>query len=174
MLCSLHTRYETVAKMKKRIFYSVLFILIVCLAGSFFVLWKANKPEHDLREKAEELALETKTLAVIDDSYAYNGSKPYITVIGKDEYGKQKAIFVPITMKEDAMQEIYLDEGISEEQAIQTVAKQANIKEIFYTKLGYEEAGPVWEITYKNEQDKINYVYILFEDGLWWKRILNL
>lgn len=44
----------------------------------------------------------------------------------------------------------------------------------FTQKLGYEEVGPVWEITYTNSDDKLNYVYIIFEDGQWWKRILNL
>ncbi|WP_449441706.1 hypothetical protein [Ureibacillus acetophenoni] len=34
-----------------------------------------------------------------------------------------------------------------------------------HTKLGYEEAGVVWEITYTNEAEKLNYVYILFENG---------
>ena len=34
--------------------------------------------------------------------------------------------------------------------------------------------GAVWEIIYLNDADKLNYVYILFEDGQWWKRILNL
>ena len=160
--------------MKKRILYSTLFIFIACLAISVFVLWKASKPEYDIRKDAEAFALETKALAVVKDSYAYNGNNPYVTVLGVDEYGEEKAIFVPITLKEDAMQEVFLTDGITKEQAIAVLTNEVNVKEILHTKLGYEEAGAVWEITYKSKQDKLNYVYVLFEDGQWWKRILNL
>ena len=162
--------------MKKRLLYSVLFIFIACLAISFFVLWKASKPEYDIRKDAEAFALETKALAIVNDSYAYNGNNPYVTVLGLDEYGEEKAVFVPITLKKDAMQEVFLADGITKEQAIAVLTNEVrvNVKEILHTKLGYEEAGAVWEITYKSKQDKLNYVYILFEDGQWWKRILNL
>jgi uncharacterized protein YpmB len=160
--------------MKKRLLYSGLFIFIACLAISVFVLWKASKPENDIRKDAEAFALETKALAVVYDSYAYNGNNPYVTILGVDEYGKEKAIFVPITLKEDAMQEVFLADGITKEQAIAVLTNEVNVKEILHTKLGYEEAGAVWEITYKSKQDKLNYVYVLFEDGQWWKRILNL
>ena len=160
--------------MKKRLIYSVLFIFIVGLALSFFVLWKANKPENDVRKDAEALALETKALAIVKESYGYNGNKPYITVFGVDEYGESKAVFVPVTMKKDAIQEVFLKDGISEKEAIKVLTDEVSVKEILHTKLGYEEAGAVWEITYKNKQGKLNYVYVLFKDGQWWKRILNL
>ena len=52
--------------------------------------------------------------------------------------------------------------------------KDTSAKEILHTKLGFEEPGAVWEITYISDSGKLNYVYLLFEDGNWWKRILNL
>lgn len=72
------------------------------------------------------------------------------------------------------IQEVYLQDGITEEQALSVLNNKEEVKEILHTKLGYEEVGAVWEITYTNESDELNYVYILFEDGQWWKRILNL
>ena len=72
------------------------------------------------------------------------------------------------------MQEVFLADGITKEQAIAVLTNEVNVKEILHTKLGYEEAGAVWEITYKSESGTLNYVYLLFEDGQWWKRILNL
>ena len=138
------------------------------------MLWKASKPENDIRKDAEAFALETKALAIVNDSYSYNGNSPYVTVFGVDEYGEEKAIFVPITLKEDTMQEVFLADGITKDQAIAVLKNEVNVKEILHTKLGYEEAGAVWEITYKSKQGKLNYVYVLFEDGQWWKRILNL
>lgn len=160
--------------MKKRLIYSVVLLLVASLAISIFVLWKAGKPSNDIRKDAEELVLDTKHLAVVKDSYTYNGSKPYITVIGLDEYGDEKAVFVPITLDAELIQEVFLGKGISKQQALSVLSSEVNVKEILHTKLGFEEAGAVWEITYLNQSDKLNYVYILFEDGKWWKRILNL
>ena len=160
--------------MKKRLIYSVVLLLVASLAISIFVLWKAGKPTNDIRKDAEQLVLDSKNLAVVKDSYTYNGSKPYITVTGLDEYGNEKAVFVPITLDAELIQEVFLEKGISKQQALSVLSSEVNVKEILHTKLGFEEAGAVWEITYINQSDKLNYVYILFEDGKWWKRILNL
>lgn len=160
--------------MKNWIIFIVVFILSLTLAISIIVLWKANAPIGKIEKQASELALTSKSLAIVSDSYVYNGNKPYVTVFGVDEYGKEKAIFVPITLEEKAIQEVFLEDGITNEQALSVLSEQKDIKEILHTKLGYEEVGPVWEITYTNDSEKLNYVYILFENGQWWKRILNL
>jgi uncharacterized protein YpmB len=67
-----------------------------------------------------------------------------------------------------------LQDGITREKALSVIDDEKDVKKVLHTKLGYEEAGVVWEITYTNNADNLNYVYILFEDGQWWKRILNL
>lgn len=160
--------------MKNWLIFGAVFILSLSLVISILVLWKADAPFNEMEQKAEQLALDTKALAVVSESYVYNGNKPYITVFGVDEYGKEKAIFVPISLEENSMQEVFLQNGITEEQALSVLSKETLVKEILHTKLGYEDAGAVWEITYINDADKLSYVYILFEDGQWWKRILNL
>ena len=153
--------------MKNWLIFGVIFIASLTLAITSLVLWKADAPFNDMEQQAEELALSSKSLAVVSDSYIYNGNKPYITVFGVDEYGKEKAIFVPISLEEDLIQEVFLQDGITAEQALSVVSNEKNVKEILHTKLGYEEAGAVWEVVYINEAEKLNYVYILFEDGQW-------
>lgn len=160
--------------MKNWIIFSIVFILSLSLVISVFVLWKANAPFVDIEQKAEALALDTKALAVVEDSYVYNGNKPYVTVFGVDEYGKEKAIFVPMSLDENSMQEVFLAEGITEADALDRFRNETAVKEILHTKLGFEKAGAVWEITYISTSGSLNYVYLLHEDGQWWKRILNL
>ncbi|WP_449441709.1 cell wall elongation regulator TseB-like domain-containing protein [Ureibacillus acetophenoni] len=50
---------------------------------------------------------------MVTDSYIYNGNKPYVTVFGEDEEGNEKAVFVPISLEEKSIQEVYLQDGIS-------------------------------------------------------------
>ena len=160
--------------MKNWIIFGVVFIVSLVLVITSFVLWKADAPFDEMEQQAEDLAITSKSLAVVSDSYVYNSNKPYVTVFGVDEYGKEKAIFVPVSMEEDLIQEVFLQDGITEEQALSVVSDETDVKEILHVKLGYEDVGAVWEITYLNDADKLNYRYILFEDGQWWKRISNL
>ena len=160
-------------QIKNWVVFIILFILSVSLVISILVLSNAMAPIKDIEQKAEELAISSNSLSTVTDSYIYNGNKPYVTVFGEDEEGNEKAVFVPISLEEKSIQEVYLQDGISKEEAL-SVINQEDVKKILHTKLGYEEAGVVWEITYTNEAEKLNYVYILFENGQWWKRILNL
>lgn len=161
-------------RMKNWLIFGVVFILSLSLVISVLVIWKADAPFSEMEQQAESLALETKALTSITKSYVYNGNKPYITVIGLDENGKEKAVFVPINMDEKSMQSVLLGTGVTEQQVMEVLQRETTVKEILHVKLGFEEPGVVWEATYISDTDKLNYVYILFEDGQWWKRILNL
>lgn len=160
--------------MKNWLIFGVVFILSLSLVISVLVFWKSDAPFSEMEQQAESLALETKALATVSSSYVYHGNKPYITVFGLDENGREKAVFVPINMDERSMQQVLLETGVSEQQAIDVLQQEASVEKILHVKLGFEEPGVVWEITYISDTDKLNYVYILFEDGQWWKRILNL
>jgi uncharacterized protein YpmB len=160
--------------MKNWIIFTTVLIVSLSLVISVLVIWKADAPYNNMENKAEALALETKALAIVSDSYVYHGNKPYVTVFGVDEYGKEKAVFVPMSLEENSMQEVFLEDGITEDQALKLFRKDTPAKKILHTKLGFEEPGAVWEITYKSESGSLNYVYLVFEDGQWWKRILNL
>lgn len=160
--------------MKNWLIFGVVFVLSLSLVISVLVFWKADEPYSEMEQQAESFALEKKALVSITNSYVYNGNKPYITVFGIDENGKGKAVFVPINMDEKSMQHVLLETGVTEQQAIDVLQREAAVNEILHVKLGFEEPGVVWEIAYISDTDKLNYVYVLFEDGQWWKRILNL
>lgn len=160
--------------MKNWIIFISVFIVSLALVISVLVIWKSNKPFKDMEVQAEKLAVSSGSLAEVSDSYVYNGNKPYVTVFGVDDEGNEKAIFVPVSLEENSIQEVFLQDGVTKEQALSVLNSEEEVNQILQTKLGYEEVGPVWEITYTNNSKKLNYVYILFEDGQWWKRILNL
>lgn len=160
--------------MKNWILFGAMFVASIAMLMTVLVLWKAGAPFTKIEKQAEELALSTGKLMHVKESYTYNGNNPYVTVIGTDEAGKEKALFVPVNLDEDFIQQTLLEDGITEQEALSVLASETKVSEILHTKLGFEEAGVVWEISYINDKDDLNYVYILFEDGQWWKRILNL
>lgn len=160
--------------MKNWIIFGVTFVASLVVVITVLVLWVAASPFSDIKKQAEQLVLDTNKISSVTDSYVYNGNNPYVTVFGVDENGVDKALFVPINLDEKLIQEINVDDGITKEQALSVLNDEAQVKEVLHTKLGFEEVGAVWEITYVNESNNLSYVYILFEDGQWWKRILNL
>jgi len=160
--------------MKNWIIFISVFIVSLALVISILVIWKSDEPFDEIEEKAEKLAISSNSLAVVSDSYVYNGNKPYVTVFGEDEDGNEKAVFVPISLEEKSIQEVLLKDGVTKEQALSVLNSEEKVNEVLHVKLGYEEVGAVWEITYTSGDEKLNYVYIIFEDGQWWKRILNL
>ncbi|MBB5147653.1 MULTISPECIES: cell wall elongation regulator TseB-like domain-containing protein [Ureibacillus] len=159
--------------MKNWIIFITSFMLILTIGISVLVFWKASSPFVKIEKQAVELAISSNSIKAATDAYVYNGNKPYVTVFGVDEKGEEKAVFVPITLDDKSIQIVSLKDGITEDEAKSFLDEQ-NVKQVLHTKLGYEEPGAVWEIAYINKSDKLNYVYILFEDGQWWKRILNL
>lgn len=160
--------------MKKWITFIVVFILSLTICISLFVLWQAGKPFSNEKELAKEIALRENKLAQVSSAEVYSGTQSFVTVIGIDENGDDKAVFIPNSDQEVPIEEVFLKDGITEEQALQVVQDEFQIKQILHTKLGWEETNAVWEITFLNENDKLNYVYVMFENGKWWKRILNL
>lgn len=160
--------------MKSWIIFISVFIISLSLCISLFVIWKAGQPFTNVNEKAEQLAVSEGNLKEVSDSKVYSGSTIYITVRGKDENGEEKAVFIPTNPENEVIEEVLLKNGISKQQALSVVQDEFEVKEVLHTKLGWEQDTAVWEITFLNQNDKLNYVYLLFENGKWWKRILNL
>lgn len=160
--------------MKNWIIFGITFLASLVIVLAVGILWFTATPFIDVQKKAEQLVLNSKLLVEVEESYVYNGKNPYVTVFGKDENGEEKALFVPVNMKEEFIQTVNMTDGVTEQQALSTLNDEADVQDILHTKLGFESVGAVWEIAYVNEQNTLNYEYILFEDGQWWKRILNL
>ncbi|WP_075617701.1 DUF5590 domain-containing protein [Paenisporosarcina indica] len=161
--------------MKKWVIFISVFIISLSLVISIFVIWTAGQPFKDVKDKAEQIAISENKLVQVTDSEVFNGKHTYTTVSGKDENGIEKVVFIPTTNnKELIIEEVQMKDGISKNQAIKIVQDEFKVKKVLHTKLGWEQDNAIWEITFLNENDKLNYVYLLFENGKWWKRILNL
>lgn len=160
--------------MKNWITFISVFFVSLALVITVLVLWKANTPFAEIEQQAEQLVVNEKLLVQVTDSYTYNGRQSYVTVFGVDENGKGKAIFVPTSLEVDFIQEVLLEDGITEEQALDVLNSEEEVEQLLHAKLGFEEPGAVWEFTYLDAKNQLNYAYVQHKDGEWWKRILNL
>ncbi|WP_391209019.1 DUF5590 domain-containing protein [Psychrobacillus sp. L4] len=160
--------------LKRWILFIVTFLIGLTLILSLLIYFQAKAPFKAASDDAETYVLHNNLLSQINDSYVYNSNISYHTVIGKTAKGEVKAFFIPEKKTDDPIMEVNFKDGITKEQAKELAKKDEKISKLLHVKLGVEEVGPVWEISFINKDNKLSYVYLLFDNGDWWKRISNL
>ena len=160
--------------LKRWLLFIVIFTISLTAILSILIYTQAREPYKEALTSAESYTLKNNLLETIDESYVYNSTDSYQTIIGDTKDGSKKAFFIPLKANEEPIMEVSFEEGISKEEAISIVLDGEQESKVLHAKLGVEEVGPVWEITFVNSKDNLNYVYLLFDNGDWWKRISNL
>ncbi|MDN7241085.1 DUF5590 domain-containing protein [Planococcus sp. N028] len=158
--------------MKQWITFILGFLSFLAVVLMIVIIVVGNKPFSAVEKQAIDRVESENLLSEIDRAYVYSNKQTSVTVIGTDAEGKAKAAFVPA--ENDKIETINLEDKVTAQEARGIALKEMKVKDILHTKLGMESEGPVWEIAFINEEDQLNYVYILAKDGTWWKRILNL
>ena len=159
---------------KRWIIFLSVFALSLTAIITLLIYFQAKQPFKEASETAESYLVQNNLIEKVVESYPYNSTNRYHTVVGITSEGEEKAFFVPSKDTEETIMEINLADGISKEDAISIAMAEVQGGKLLHAKLGVEEVGPVWEIAYVNQSDNLNYVYLLFENGDWWKRISNL
>lgn len=149
------------------------FLLALSLIIIVIVFYNANRPFSDVQQTAETAALQADALNSVERTEIYNGSVSMVTVFGKDDEGNEKAVFIEGKTGE-ILDEVEMQDGIDAQAAIKAVRAELSVEKVLHVVLGLEDGQPVWEVAFKGENGKLNYVYVFFENGEWWKRILNL
>ena len=159
--------------MKKWIL-SVLVVAVVFICSAMGILYTVAKNPQDTEfERVSKLVQDQELIDEVETVYSYNSVKSYIAVIGTTAEQEPVAYLVDKENYQSAF-EVRLSTGVTQEYAEDLVKENQAVKEILYTKLGYEEVGPVWEVTFVNEDNALSYTYVNFITGEWWKRISNL
>jgi uncharacterized protein YpmB len=157
--------------MKKTIFFAVV-ATIVIVGAMIAVFLNARSPVNEKAEVALQRAETETDLASTEDVSLYNGKKSYLVITGENTSGEKIIIWVP-EKDEEIIVKKWAD-GISKEAAINKLNGENDVNEILSVKLGMESVGPVWEMTYLDDNEHLNYYYLLFETGEWWRKIENL
>lgn len=150
-------------------------VFLVALATVIVVTiyFNANKPISAATDLATNAAVQSGQLVSAHTAQPYNGTESQVTIFGVNHEGEEVAVFVNDATEKD-FQEVKMEDGITAKQAIGVVQQEHKVKKILHVSLGMEEEEPVWEVAFKGDDNKLNYVYVFFENGQWWKRILNL
>ncbi|MDQ0213664.1 uncharacterized protein YpmB [Oikeobacillus pervagus] len=158
--------------MKKWIFsLSLLFIFVIGFFVHVYV--EAQSPYKKAKQNALKMAKDEAGIISVVDFYIYNSNQSYEVVVGKTKKKKTLAVWIPEKKNADTIVIDY-SKGISKKEAIQKLQTEEHPREIISVRLGMEKVGPIWELAYLDRDDHLNYYYLLFENGKWWKKINNI
>lgn len=149
------------------------FLLTLFVTIAIIVFYQAEKPFANMRETAMEAAVKEGKLEKAERAEIYHGSASVVSVYGTDEEGKGRIVLVDEETGE-IIRAVNPGKGITKQEAADIVKKEGGVKKILHTILGSQKDTLFWEVTYQGEDDSLNYVYLHFEDGRWWKRIMRL
>lgn len=169
-------RNEDVVNMRTnfRKWLLIIGIPVLIVAITMIILYNnAQKPYEKAKETAVGQLLEKASLSQIDDVYVYNGTKAYYTGTGKDEGGKDVAVWLEQNGKSDPIIRP-LKGSVTEEEARALFREEAGDADILSLTLGLEGKTPVWLFTFENKNGLMNYYYLSFTDGTWWKKVENI
>lgn len=164
---------QVVTIMKKWVIGLSIILLLSILLGFVYIYYSAQKPLNEIKQTAYATAKEIAGIVDVIDFYLYTGSSTYYTVIGEDESGEQLVVWIPENSENDTVIK-KLSDGISKEKAIELLYEHENPKKLLSVRLGMEKDLAIWELTYLDYDSKLNYYYIHFDTGKWWRKIENL
>lgn len=150
-----------------------LFFLIIFIISGFctYLYISTTKPMELDKITATEIAMTETKLMTMEDFSVYNGKESYYVVKGKNNLDVD--IFVLINKTTQKVVVKQARHGISSKEALQVIFP-TNPPNNAKVQLGIENNIVLWEITYLNEAEKLNYYYIDFETGELLKKIENL
>lgn len=154
-------------------FFSIFFVILAVVLTAIITIM-AYYPFNKATKEAEKVVQSEQLLSNITSSYVYSSKVSYVTVFGENDKEQQAAVFVNQGDPKAEKQQIVLADGITEAEAIKTATEGLKVKTVLHAKLGIEKPGVVWEVSFKDDKDQLNYVYVLFETGQWWKKVTNL
>ncbi|MBN8190715.1 DUF5590 domain-containing protein [Bacillus sp. NTK074B] len=158
--------------MKKVITIVVVLFIVIGVTSSVLIYQISRDPLDQEADMALKRVADETAIVKVENTSFYNGSKSYVVVTGENNTKEKLIAWVP-KKKGDIVEKKWAD-GITKDQAINKLKDEKKPKELLSVRLGYESVGPVWEMTYLDQQDNLNYYYLLFSTGEWWRKIENL
>lgn len=172
----------------------ILFLAFTAATAVFllFLYFSASSPIEERQLLAEEAALEEFDLSEISDISFFHGTVSYQVIDGVNSEGEEIYLWMPEVIEEPEEEPIdelneadeleseedppaeplirLHTEGITEEEALETLHADADIAEVRSVRLGVIQASPVYEINYRDTSGRFGFYYLAFEDGQYLRR----
>lgn len=140
----------------------IIFLLAVIVTGSI-VYMNATRPMRQAEEEATKIAKKYAKMDEVDEFYWFNRDKTYFSLVGKNTSDQDVAVIIP--KSGEKVKILDPNDGLTEEEAMATVAKSSPDLDLKKANLGMYKDKPVWEVVGVTDDGTLTYTIINFEDG---------
>jgi uncharacterized protein YpmB len=148
----------------------ILFIIVVSIILGWGSIHLYANVRETIEKSESEALIYLKENAEVNDVRSvnfYHGSESYSVFEGTNE--AKEAIYIWVENSLDNHIVKAKDSGLAFEEVLLYAKEELKPKEIISIKLGIENLIPLYEIIYKDQQDRYSYYYISFKDGTYLK-----
>lgn len=154
--------------MKKWI-WAVIIALFAFIIWQGWTLYDGIMTSHaETKNQAATKAKKQYDLNKVLKVSEYHGSHAYHVV---KAIKKNKKVFIWIPDGKGKSFVKAADKGWSKHKVKKYVKKKLQPKQIIDIHLGVEDEIPLWEVIYKDENNRYTFYYLRFKDGVWYKKI---
>lgn len=149
-------------------------VFTALIIGGLRLFRESTTPLYQAKAETTTYVQSHSNITEVNDFYWMNtDEETYYSVSGLNpEVGYQLAI---VRQSDGAMEVFNFDDIITEYDAYYQALDEIAPGEILNMRAGFiDEAVPVWEVSFKDEQGQMGYYYIHLETGEWLRTISNL
>lgn len=156
----------------KKIVIGLVIVMSMLIVGS--VLLYRQSTQSFSRAKADTIAFvsERTNLSEVDDFFWFNAEETYFTVTGTNEDGEARIYIVQ--QQGGQILTLPAESTVSKQQAIQQTREAREPQKILNARIGMLDDTPIWEVSYRNDNDRLGYFVIDLKTGEWIRTIDNI
>lgn len=156
----------------KKFLISLLIGMLLLILGATTLVTRSLSPYKQARAETIELAEDRADLVTADEFYWFNGDETFFTITGKNSEGTP--IVVIVQQDGGAVQSYNQADTISEHEAIIETYNREDPVKVLEARIGIYKEQPVWEVSFRQENDRIGYMILSLTSGEWIRTIKNI
>lgn len=158
--------------LNRKVVSGLTIILLIVLVALLFIYSQSMGSMVQAQEETVELVSLDHTVEKVNDFYWVTIDESYFTLDFTDENGNQ--IYAIVTQDGGDIQYYTSQDIISHQDALSITLSENEPTKLLQPRLGMMDNQPVWEISFKADNNTLSYYYINASNGEWIQTIANI
>lgn len=158
--------------MNRKVVSGLTVILLVILVALLFLYSESMSGMVKAQEETVQLVELDHTVEEINDFNWVTFEEAYFTLDFMDDEGNQ--IYAIVTQDGGDINYFTPRDIISQQDALSITLSENEQAKLLQARLGLLDGLPVWEVSFKAENNTLSYYYINATDGDWYQTIANI
>jgi len=146
------------------IFILVFLIIVVTMTYGYIIYHNLMQQKESGYDTSTKHVLDETSIVAIDEKYKYYGKNNYHIFLGLTEDEEEKWVFFPLDDDKDITL-LDMNETISQDELEQQWKNECQSCTLMKVSPAMDDGEPLWEMTYKDGEKRLNIDYFSMEDG---------